>query len=214
VIDIDRMISRSLLKFNSRWDEVAKYGWYPGENIGITIPKKVLLSPVSLDELMISKIDKVIDEIQLNVVDRYPHRKLIIDTAFKMHHQKEYIASIPLLFSQSEGVFEESFGKSVYSRRADRNGAINSVIEEQYGDAFNGFLRKIMVKNQFSAKSSVSEPSEKLYGPNRNGILHGEKCHLDYGTKINSYKCISLLSFLSWVSETYQEHVDEHNNTP
>jgi hypothetical protein len=32
--------------------------------------------------------------------------------------------------------------------------------------------------------------------PNRNGILHGSRKHLDYGTEVNSLKALSLLAFV------------------
>jgi hypothetical protein len=49
---------------------------------------------------------------------------------------------------------------------------------------------------QFNAGIREAKPKDKLRAPNRNGILHGSRRHLDYGTKINSLKAFSLLAFV------------------
>jgi hypothetical protein len=40
-----------------------------------------------------------------------------------------------------------------------------------------------------------SGDKDKKKGPNRHGILHGYREHLDYGTELNSLKSFSLLAF-------------------
>ncbi len=58
------------------------------------------------------------------------------------------------------------------------------------------FLEPFKLKNHHNAGISKSSVQAKSKAPNRNGILHGHRKHLDYGTEINSLKCFSLLSFI------------------
>jgi hypothetical protein len=48
-----------------------------------------------------------------------------------------------------------------------------------------------------SIASSKKDRPKDFDGPNRHQVLHGES--LSYNTELNSFKAISLLSYLSWV---------------
>ena len=55
------------------------------------------------------------------------------------------------------------------------------------------------ISTQFGAGIKKSSESAKALAPNRNGILHGSRKHLDFGTERNSFKAFSLLAFLAFV---------------
>ncbi len=57
-------------------------------------------------------------------------------------------------------------------------------------------LELLGINTQFNAGIRSSSMKDKLKAPNRNGILHGSRKHLDYGTEINSLKAFSLLAFV------------------
>jgi hypothetical protein len=61
------------------------------------------------------------------------------------------------------------------------------------------FLEILRMKTQFSAGIRENSAHKKTLAPNRNGILHGSSKHLDYGTKVNSFKAFSLLAFVVFV---------------
>jgi len=205
VTDFDVLLERSLYKTSERWNEAAKWGWYPCENININLSTKTLSSSHALAEVMIKRVEKALNDTQENVAKRFMHRKHVLDEAFRLHKEEAFIACIPLFLSQAEGMFQEGFGKSIYSRRNDKKKAISSIIEKDIGDAFNIFFDKLQVENQFSARSSQNETEDRSKGPNRNGILHGESEHLDYGSHVNSCKTITLMLYISWMVEIYRE---------
>ena len=60
----------------------------------------------------------------------------------------------------------------------------------------NVFLEPFKLKNHHNSGISKHSQAAKDKAPNRNGIIHGHRKHLDYGTEINSLKCFSLLSFV------------------
>ena len=109
------------------------------------------------------------------------------------------VASIPLFLAQAEGIFSENVGSLLFSEHDKRK----AKLEERFKGSSDKYMPYLYspfeVKTQFSAGISSSSKPKKLKGPNRNGILHGSRKHLDYGTQINSYKCISLLSYISMV---------------
>lgn len=64
-----------------------------------------------------------------------------------------------------------------------------------------GFFEDILlepykIKTQFSEGIRKSSFSDKKKAPNRNGILHGHRKHLDFGTELNSLNSFSLLAFV------------------
>jgi hypothetical protein len=205
LIDFDKVIENSIRKLYCRWKGAISYGWYPGEHTPVNLRESTLSNAELLSLKMISRIDDKLNLIQSTLISAFPHRKEILETAFYLHNENMYIASIPLLLSQAEGIFSEGFTKSFYSRRNDKRNKIKSVLNEELGEAFNLFMSQTLNSNEFGQTSSRNEPSHKLLGPNRNGILHGEKGHLDYGTKVNSYKAISLISYVGWMVTIYIE---------
>lgn len=68
------------------------------------------------------------------------------------------------------------------------------------------FLSPFKLKNHHNAGVSKSSKSAKKLAPSRNGILHGHRKHLDYGTEINSLKCFSLLSFVVFSTKEILKH--------
>ena len=73
-------------------------------------------------------------------------------------------------------------------------------------------LEPFKVDLQISQGSSrASKAKEK--GPNRHGIIHGSRKHLDYGSKINSYKAISFLAFLVFTTKDAFKEIQKRGNT-
>ncbi len=153
----------------------------------------------SLDQYMITEIDSNYDEIKSSILSLHSNREEILACAFKLHEGENWIASIPLFLAQTEGIFSENIGTFLFSEHDKR--------KEKLSERFKGKANQYMpylyspfeVETQFSSSIGSKSQAKKKNGPNRNGILHGSRKHLDYGSKINSYKCISLLSYISMV---------------
>ncbi|KVX02631.1 hypothetical protein [Shewanella frigidimarina] len=58
-------------------------------------------------------------------------------------------------------------------------------------------LSPLLQDTEFGARIGKGKQVDKAKAPNRNGFLHGSRKHLDYGTEINSLKCISLLAYVA-----------------
>ena len=182
---------------------MAENGWFPNWYTFFAHPE----DHTSLDDFMVFHIDECWKEIKEKMHDFCPNRKHILDVIFELHEQKNYIASIPLIFSQADGICGEEF---TYFFSADQNTkkrASDEILEKfDGGDIQLNIFTEVLLepfktKLQLANGSSKSSKAYKSKGPNRHGIIHGSKKHLDYGSKINGYKAISFLAFLVYTTK-------------
>ena len=133
------------------------------------------------------------------ILNLHSNRKEILACAFELHESENWIASIPLFLAQTEGVFSENVGTFLFSEHVQRKEKLAERFRDKADQYMPYLYSPFEVETQFSSSIGSKSQAKKKNGPNRNGILHGSRKHLDYGSKINSYKCISLLSYVSMV---------------
>lgn len=180
---------------------MANNGWYPNWLTFFYTPEK---KPESLDELMSLHLNNNWDDITSKILELCPNRSYILKNAFNLHKSGNYIAAIPLFLAQADGICCESL-KSFLFTGSDTEEKIKKLIDNGKieVDMFTDiFLEPFKLKNYHNAGISKSSQSAKNKAPNRNGILHGHRKHLDYGTEINSLKCFSLLSFVVYSTKS------------
>lgn len=175
--------------------DMADNGWYPNWYTFFYYPK---IPISSLDELMERHLEENWDEITAEMLKYCSNRKHILENAFGLHKQGNYIASIPLFYSQADGICCEVLKRFLFTGDTTQ-AKFNELIEKGEIDVnmlTDIFLAPFKLKNHHNAGISKSSIAAKCKAPNRNGILHGHRKHLDYGTKKNSLKVFSLLSFI------------------
>lgn len=177
------------------WKSAAENGWFPNDFLTIDFMQYVTEGQDSLDTYMLKELGAVTEDIHLFLVNKFPERKHILDIAFKLHTQENYIAAIPLFLSQTDGICAQKIGSYLFTEHDKRISKIQEFIKKSPEKVI--ILAPLLQNTQFGA--SISKGSRKLKNkaPNRSGILHGSRKHLDYGTKLNSLKCISLLVYIS-----------------
>lgn len=174
---------------------MAENGWYPNWCTFFYTPET---SVNSLDELMEKHLEDDWDDITTEILNLCPNRKHILENAFNLHRNGNYIASIPLFLAQADGICCEVLKSFLFTGNETQD-RLNNLIDDGQISAnmfTDVFLEPFRLKNHHNAGISKSTEKSKRIAPNRNGILHGHRKHLDYGTKINSLKCFSLLSFI------------------
>ena len=179
------------------WLKASKFGWY----FNCHTPASSCLEAAnkgkeSLDEFMSYHLKHDWTQITSQIIELCPSRREILQEAFLLHSEERYIASIPLLLSQIDGICAEYLGAFLFSEHDMRLCKIERHLELNNNKALDLFLSLLKNKNQYSNSIGKNSPIHKDKAPNRNGILHGSRKHLDYGTKINSLKCFSLLAFV------------------
>jgi hypothetical protein len=181
-------------------ERAALIGWFAtSESFLGEMKKSFDKGQDELDSYMIQEIDCNYEKIKSLILGNHLNRQKILACAFQLHENENWTASIPLFLAQTEGIFCENVGAFLFSEQAKRKERLKERFEEKASEYMPYFYSPFEVKTQFSSSISSNSQAKKKNGPNRNGILHGSKKHLDYGSKTNSYKCISLLSYISMV---------------
>lgn len=173
--------------------DLVEQGWYPTPHSFYSKPQS---GDTQLDTCMQNEIIDNWDELTSEILSSNPNRKHILEAAFKLHSEGNYIASIPLFFSQADGICCEHFKSFIFTRNC-----VNEKLEylKEIGEIKSGSMTEMLLlpyklKNHHKAGISANKSSKKA--PNRNGILHGHRKHLSYGTLTNSLKAFSLLCFV------------------
>jgi len=211
VLELQKKAAESFTRI-LRWQEkkkvyvstMAELGWFPN---WYTFLSHFDVENNSIEEFMISHIDECWSEIQEKMVEYCPNREKILKVIFDLHDQENYIASIPLIFAQADGICAEEF-THFFSADPTTKRKASSDILEKYTDGdfklnfFTEFLLEpFKTRLQLTNGSSKSSKKFKAKGPNRHGIIHGSRKHLDYGNKTNGYKALSFLAFLIYTTK-------------
>ena len=176
------------------WKSAAANGWFSNSLISIDFIHYVE-DKGQLDEYMASNTRPYVAELHSYLIAQYPERKEILDIAFDLHNQGNYIAAIPLFLAQTDGICAKEIGCFLFSEHDRRYEKIEKIIK--YSPESSVVLAPLLQGTQFGASISKKSKTAKSKAPNRNGILHGSSKHLDYGTEMNSLKSISLLSYIA-----------------
>jgi hypothetical protein len=177
------------------WAQSALNGWYVNWHTPITINRPISEGKAVLDAFMIGHLKQDWTTIASSIISALPRRKAILQCAFELHTEKRYIASIPLFLAQADGVCAEYLGAHLFVDKEQREERL-AQLQASKGGFAAVLLHALGLQTQFGAGISKYSEARKELAPNRNGILHGSRRHLDYGTEINSLKAFSLLAFV------------------
>ncbi len=186
-------------RLKEHWADVAQYGWFMNWETTISITAELSKGQAELDAIMMHHIEENWDVLTKKILELCPDRSHILRAAFRLHAEGNYIASIPLFMAQTDGVCAQYLGAFLFSEHEKRTETINRTVDDS-GDVFlAAFLNVLNTDTQFRAGISAASNNKKQLAPNRNGVLHGSRKHLDYGSRINSFKTFSLLAFVVMV---------------
>ena len=132
--------------------------------------------------------------IQLN-----PNRTAIIKEAFENHRQERYCSAITLLLTQVDGICCDEFEKLFFynDRDARKNSIYKPEVEVELrkrADSLTELYLEVL-----KTSTGINDLSKNVckypVRLNRHEILHG--MDYEYGTKLNSLKIISFISFIN-----------------
>ncbi len=181
---------------------LGKHGWYL--DMDMSLPdiwrfEKALLEGRIDDagEMLCAHYGSRLDDIEKKVSEKCPGRAKILASAFKAHRQGDFNLSIPVFFTQIDGVCKELCERYFFMKeRGTGRPQTASYVEE--GDR-KDFMLAVLSPLTTSLPVAMSE-KERGAGAtelNRHKVMHGES--LDYGTRVNGLKTISLLNYLAGV---------------
>jgi hypothetical protein len=175
---------------------LALSGWYL--DLEMTLPQVSELGHALLqgntdqaEAALVEHFEGRTDNIEAKLVGRFPRRGHLIQAAFRAHRQKEYALAIPVFLTQSDGICTDIIRKSPFRSR-DKKPETADYVETIATDTLkSAFLSPLARITPINASERHRQGSNAL---NRHTVLHGES--LDYDTKANSLRAISLLNYV------------------
>lgn len=204
---VRKQFERLPYNIDQKWSQAVQLGWYPTSYMPFNLPNKLLSTPEALDLRMLEAFESSYSEAKEYLLSHSRDRTHIIEVAIQLHEKQNFIASVPLFLSQIDGIFEELLGQSAFTRRAQNLDKVGRKLDNIFeADSMKrAIFGQFCKESPYSASSDSDSEEDKAKAPNRNGILHGDYRHLDYGTYINSCKSICLLSSVIWLMSSYEE---------
>jgi len=157
-----------------------------------------------VEEFLQSHVRSRVQEIQRESSERWPDRARIMNDAFEVHLERKYTLSIPVFLAQADGICYEILEAFLFT---DRSGKVVQKVKELQREyppttplagSFLGLLLEASGLREDTGKRDEFQKAGISVSPlNRHGVLH--EIDSDYGTKSNSLRSISLLSFLAEV---------------
>lgn len=198
-------INESFEKLPARLREAlitfSSYGWYYDPEMSIpdilAFKEKFMDGRVEEAEMGLSMyFEHRLDEIKVYLNKKFSDRKTIISDAFIAHKAGQYNLSIPVFFAQTDGICKELFDHYLFCR--DKKNITSKFTEQLNADTLiNVFLSPL--KQSMPVNQNEQERGENFTGLNRHLVMHGDA--LDYGTKVNSLKTVSLVNYIARVTE-------------
>ncbi len=182
---------------------LAQHSWYLDFNMPLPslweIKKAISSGEIEeVEEALVEYFESRLDEIEKSFGAKFPHRSHIIASAFKAHRNGEYFLSIPVLLAQTDGICKEVVDQYLFMKK-DKKPRTAIYVEQLAADTYKAaLLSPLAASTPIGASEHEREEGFNLL--NRHMVLHGES--LDYGSKMNSLKAISLINYVSQALET------------
>ena len=179
---------------------LGRHGWYldPEMSLPALWELKRALSEGNILEAeaaLVEYFEGRVSEIEESITTKFPHRSHLIRSAFGAHQREEYVLSIPVLLAQADGICKETVDQYLFIRQDKKPSTaiyVAQIAADTYMAALLSPLAAIM-----PIGASEKERTAGFAALNRHTVLHGES--LDYGSKPNSLKAISLVNYVAHV---------------
>ena len=192
-----RWLEEQPLQDKESLTKLAYRGWFLGSRMAVAaIPRlgsAVEGMPKEVDLAITQHVRRQLDHIEAALIESYPLRSHLFQEAFSAHQESRYVSSIPVFLQQADGVFYDTFGRSLF--RKEGRGAVSAFRSEVTGRFFQAVLHPLTLDPLLWANTDTLD--DTFEGLNRHQVIHGMK--VNYDTELNSLKAISLLDNLVWV---------------
>jgi hypothetical protein len=184
---------------------LAARSWFVGADMPFrflyALRRHVLAGEIEeVDGLMEAYIELKLDTIEEAVLKEFSSRAEILAAAFEAHRRKEFVLAVPVFLAQADGVCSELLGVGLYNRTKGKPKTANHVAILT-PSIMSYLLEPLKVAGALNAVEDERHKYPDIL--NRHQVLHGKS--LDYGNKTNSYRAISLLSYLESVLVTAKD---------
>ncbi|MGC1176166.1 hypothetical protein [Polaromonas sp.] len=148
------------------------------------------------DALMSAHFESRIDEIEAALCERLPHRADKFRNALAAHRRGEFDLSVLAFLAQADGVCKELRGGHFFLMDRLTRKPEAAPYAEAFSDTFLNQILHMALIEQIPLKHQMSKRGFSESGIlNRHAVMHGES--LDYDTKDNSLRALSLLNYVA-----------------
>jgi hypothetical protein len=193
---------------------MAEAGWYL--DLQMSFPKVTGFQQVVEEEgsevadaSMTAHFEKRLDAIQAFLIEGFPSRKRFFDAVFDAVRRGEHILAVPVLLAQTDGICKDVAGEYLFITEKGvvpaRPSVARFMLEQVHSDLSDAFLCMFEEVRPIGLTEKRRAPGFK--GLNRHTVLHGED--LEYGTKLNSLKAVSLLNYVAQILTRKLDDEDE-----
>lgn len=178
--------------------KLADCGWYLPSSIGWDVPCRLAheagVDWSEVDDWMCELWSEEVEVAQDGLLVDHPRRAALLHEGFSAHETGQFFLSVPVFLSQADGVCFELLQQQLFTK--DRGGEVmrwRSVIEaeDRLSQAYLAPLSTVQ-PIVWGRERRPSKPGLL----NRHAVLHGED--VEYGTKVNSLKALSILSYANF----------------
>lgn len=150
-----------------------------------------------VDAALVADFHQRSGTIRDRLCSQFPSRTSILSDAFDAHANHTFNLSTPVLLVQAEGLWFDVTGDQLFA-----NGIpTKSLRRAKIGDYRKSLFSAITISTPMNQGTQSIANMEDIL--NRHAVLHGQA--IEYGTKLNSCKAISLVSHISWLVESMIE---------
>lgn len=179
---------------------IAQNGWFIELDCELNFPSEVVteIQNKNIDganDLMINYYSENLDRIFEELKQRHSDRTEILNQILFSYRNENYLVMIPSVLTQVDGICFDFTKKKFFIKEKDNKylPEISSELEKSAGNFLSIYLSPLQNKTPIMVQEKdIYKFPCRL---NRNEILHGVS--IDYGSKINSLKVISLLKYIS-----------------
>lgn len=180
---------------------LANIGWYIDPGMPFDVPGKCARAIADGDvqqvvEVLENYFRGQVDDIEKRLIAAYPNRQQIFEDAFNAHREGKFNLSVPVLLTQADGIWFDTFRSTLFTKHARRD-AVGTVLSDDDTNSFAEQYMEPLFLPSLPLWQTVSEEHDSFTDLNRHLVLHGIR--VDYGTQQNSLKAIAFLNYLEWV---------------
>lgn len=132
------------------WITAAERGWYMNAETPASMRHAVLEGKDALDRYMVEHLEEDWISINESILSAHPARREILECAFQLHTEGRYIAAIPLMLAQADGICAKALGAHLFTDHEERDARLAEMASNT--DSFIGILLEVLgLRTQFSA---------------------------------------------------------------
>ncbi len=185
--------------YRARLKMLADHGWFAAMDFPLVTLNRADATfragqITEANEALTELFDTKAAEIARTISDEYPETATLITGALQAHHEADYAVSVFILLSQAGGIWGRHARLSPYSRNDKKRRPLRDAIQQNTKPlAMRAYWELLLEDIPLTRSFHAGDPEPT--GLNRHAVIHGHSLH--YGTRINSARAFSWLSYVA-----------------